>query len=209
MNRSSVFCLALTLVIGFSVIQTNDVFAAPQDAVAVEEVKSPSRNAAPTKKAAPEQYLVTVAQYSLKGIDPSEFTSAGISAAIKAQNASPVEAVVLSAAAGNESSVSFGREASVNVGKVTSRSGSVTRSTELRSLGTIVRVQLMPEEGKVKGKLSFESTRNVGEGTDDSPPKLVKISIDTSQTFELGRPTLVAVSTEGESTYVLLTITRQ
>lgn len=202
MNRSAVFCLALMIVIGCGVIQSNDAFAVPQDA-AVEKVE------AATKKTSPEQYLVTVAQYSLKGLDPSDLTSDGIAAAIKAQKASPVETVMLSAMAGEESRVSFGRTASVNVGKVTSRSGNVTRRTERRDLGTIVEVQLMPDEAKVKGKISLESTRLVGKGTDDTPPENVAISIDTVQIFELGQPTLVAVSTEGESTYVLLTIVRK
>ena len=211
MSRFTVLCVNLAIVIALGITQSNCIFAKPQDgqpAVGVETTAE-SEETVEAESKSWKRYLVTVAEYRLREIGPSQLTTEGISAAIKDQKASPVEAVMLSATEGNESRVSIGRTVSVAAGKVTARDRSTSRRTQRVDLGTIFSVELMSEGDQVKAGFSYEASRHLGEGTEDSPPEVVSTMIQTSQIFDLGQPTLVAASTSGGSSYVLLTITRR
>lgn len=207
MNRIAVLCVNLLTAIAFSFATSICIFAAPQDAaVAAPNTDAPEIQ---VKNESPERYLITLAQYQLKDLSTVDQTSNGILAAIKAQKASPFETVILLATAGYESRVNFGRRIRVTTGKTTTHSGGVVRNTQEIDVGAILVVTLLPDDDKVKAELSFKSTRLDGEGTDDSPPELTTTSIESSQIFEVGKPTLIAASTEGASNFVFLTIARQ
>jgi len=216
MSRFTVLCVDLVIVIALSITQSNCIFAQTQDEqlaviakTTAEKTTAESKEKTSSKSKSWERYLVTVAEYRLKDIGPSELTTEGITAAIKEQKASPVEAVMLSATEGNESKVSIGRTVTVTTGKTTARERSSSRNTQRVELGTILSVKIMPDGDQVKAELSFTASRHLGEGTDDSPPEIVSAEIDTAQLFDLGQPTLIAASTGNGSYYVLLTITRR
>lgn len=222
MNRFAVLCVNVTTAIAFSIAATTCIFAAPQDAE--KPVSHVDR-----KLPAPQRYLVTVARYRLERLytaepentknlttlKPADFTSDKIYAAIKAQNASPFETTMLSATTGNPSRVSFGREVSVTVGKTITRQGETNR-IEARSIGTVLDLMLTPDKDKMKAEITFSASRVSSERTEDTPPDTTNTSIETSQIFEIGKPTLIAASTDsiagkagGASNFVFLTIARQ
>lgn len=205
MRQPIVFGVVLIIAIGFDAFGSSSILAdeGVDSPAAVAEVSES------VEEKSPEQYLVTVAQHQLNDNSLSDLTSAGILAAIKDQNASPVETISLSATAGNETRASFGRSVSVTTGKVVARGGAVSRNHQRRDLGTILNVKLTPEEANVSLELSFESSRLVGEAAKDSPPDVASTSLAFSQVFTLGQPTLIAASTGGESIYVVLTIVRR
>lgn len=202
MSYLSVRCIAIFM--GFYLIQPIDAFAVPQDAIPVAE--SVAANESQGERTA--QYLITLSEYRLTGVDASKMTADGIAAAIKTKNAAPVETIMLSATDGTESRVSFGRQVTVTTGRQSARGGT-SRSKEYRDLGTILSVTPTAAGQQVGLGLSFKSTRNVGEGAEDSPPDITATSIDINRVFELGKPTLIGATTAGETIYVFLTVSRQ
>jgi hypothetical protein len=194
----------LAIVCVCCVLSSIDAFAGPQDPDAVVRTNQADQS----QTEVPEQYLITLSQYRLEGLDTSHLTADDVAAAIKTQKASPVETVMLTAVAGGESMVQFGRSVTVTTGTVANRDVT-SRQTQQREVGSLLRLIPSTEGQKVGLQLTFESSRQAGEGTDDSPPDIVTISIKISQLFDLGKPTLIGGTTTGESSYVFLTVSRR
>jgi hypothetical protein len=204
MNPASAFSLGVAFAFCCIAIQPLPAFGAPQDTrLATVPVASNQSQDEPT-----ERYSITISEYRLKDVDSSKLTTENIVATIAAQKAKPFETVMLSAIAGTESMVQFGRSVTVTTGRMTNRDVT-TRQTQQRQIGTILRVTASPDGGKVSATLSFESSRHVGERTDDSPPDIATTSVNSTQIFDLGQPTLIAATTAAETSYVLITISRR
>jgi len=204
MKRPLELCIAIAIAIGYHAIQPSQAFADPQDTKSATEAGATHQS----ENKLPESYLITLSEYRLKSVNPSELTAGSIAAAITTEKAAPIETVMLSAIADIESMVQFGRTVTVTTGRTTNRDVT-TRQTQQMNIGTIVRVTASPAGQQVGLVLSFESSRQNGEGTDDSPPDIVTTSINTTQIFELGKPTMIGASTAGETSYIFLAISRR
>lgn len=157
---------------------------------------------------APPQYTVTLSEYHLEEFDPSRLTSTQVIDAINSKKLSPEQTIILTAVAGTESVVQFGRTVTVATGQIKNQNFT-TRQTEQRDVGAVLRVIARPEGQSVSATVSYEASRHVGEGTEDSPPDLVTTSINTTQLFEIGQQSLLAGTTAGETSYVIVTINRR
>lgn len=204
MKRPSELCIAIVIAIGCHAIHPGHAFADPQDTKPAADSGASHQS----QNKLPEPYLITISEYRLKGVNPSDLTADNIVSAIKAEKATPIETVMLSAIADLESMVQFGRSVTVTTGRITNRDVT-SRQTQQREIGTIVRVTASPTGQQVGLTLSFESSRLIGEGSDDSPPDIVTTSINTTQLFDFGQPTMIGASTAGETSYVFLTISRR
>jgi len=203
MKTSSVFRSAFAIAISYCAICTSVAFAVPQDAAPVaKKVRQTRAQVEPQA-----QYLITVSEYRFKDLDPTQLTAKKLASAIKTK-AAPVETIVLSGHSGLESKVRYGREVTVNTGRSSGRSGS-SRSKVRRDLGTVLTVTPTTVGNQVSAVVSFSSTRNVGEGTDDSPPELTATSIETTQLVDLDSPILIGASSAEETSYVFLTVSRR
>ena len=205
MKRSSLVCTAIAMAMTCHVISTGIAFAAPQDGTRVSGTVAPSHST----NELPAQYIITLSEYRLKDHDFSELTAAKIAGAIKAENATPVETIVLSATSGAESMVSFGRAVTVTVGHTTTRQGNKLRKTQKIDLGTSLRVTPTAVGKRVEAIVLFNSSRHAGVGTDDSPPNIIATKIETKQLLDLDNPTLIGATTAGETSFVFLTVTQR
>lgn len=201
MNRQLSLVFTITVATGIYVMTPSRLCAKPQEL-------QPANKPTVTKVAQAEQparYLITVSEYRLKEAVASQITAEMIADAINAKKAELVESVMLSAIAESESMVQFGRIVSVTVGRVVQGQVNV-RNVKSSEIGTILRVTVSPKGNKVAAQLSFESSRLVGEGTEDSPPDTVSTTITTTQLFDLAKPTLVSASTSGEGSFIFFTV---
>ena len=201
MISQSVCCIAIA--IGFCLIQPIDAFAILQDSIPVTN----SAAVDSTQSKPPEQYLLTLSEYRLKGLDVSGLTAENITAAMMADKASPLETTMLTAIAGTENRVSFGRMVAVKTGRTNNRGGS-SKNYVYRDIGTILSAIPTTEGQQVRLALNFKSSRVTGEDSEDSLQDTVTISMDINQLFELARPTLIGANTAGETSYLFLTVTR-
>jgi len=62
-------------------------------------------------------------------------------------------------------------------------------------------------KGQVSMDLLYRSSRVEGEGTDDSPPNIVSVTIETALVLELGKPKLLGGTSADPNVYVLLKVT--
>lgn len=70
-------------------------------------------------------------------------------------------------------------------------------------------VQLTPmnnSDGTATVSLSYEAARFREAKPEDTMPDIVKVTINAELTLKLGTPTLVAGSTNGDSSYVVITL---
>ncbi len=205
MHRPYAICIALAVSIGCHAGQTSHILAAPQESQSAAE-QSVTR---PTISDSTEQYIITVSEYSLKDIDLSKLTEDSVLAAIKTQEADPVEMVTLSAVAGIKSMLQFKRSFSVTR-SVTKSDFATTRQTELQQIGTTLEVTVSPDEQKVAVTIAFFSSRQSGEIVDEySRPDITETMITTTQLLDLSKPTLIGATTARETTYVFLTVSRR
>ena len=194
---------SIAIALGFCLIQPLGAFAILQDSIPV--VTSVATDEAQSNS--PEQYLLTLSEYRMKGLDVSGLTAEKIVAAIATDKAKLLETTMLTAIAGTENRVSFGRTVAFKNGVVNSRGGKSQNYT-YRDVGTVLSATPITEGQRVRLALNFSSSRVTGEGTDDTPQSNVAISIEINQLFELARPTLVGANTAGETSYLFLTVTR-
>ena len=110
---------SIAIALGFCLIQPLDAFAILQDSIPV--VTSVATDEAQSNS--PEQYLLTLSEYRMKGLDVSGLTAEKIVAAIATDKAKLLETTILTAIAGTENRVSFGRTVAFKNGVVNSRGG--------------------------------------------------------------------------------------
>ena len=144
-RRTAVAVPLIAIGIGCCLIQPINAFAVPQDAVLGADPVTVDR----TEERPAEQYLITVSEYSMKGVDFSGMTADQILAAIKTKKLAPVETIMLSAIEGAQSRASFGRRVAVTTGFSTNRNGK-SRNTEYRDLGTVLNVTPTTEGQQVE-----------------------------------------------------------
>ena len=194
-------CIAIAIC--FCTIQPISAFTVAQNQNPIAE----KATAVEAQSKLPDQYLITLAEYRLKGVDVSEMTADNIVAAIRAAQTAPVETIILSAIDGAESQVKFGRVVSVTTGRVTNRDGN-RRQIERTDIGTVLNVTPQTAGQQVGLVLEFSSTSLSGKGTEDSPPDTVATSLNVTRMFDIGKPTLIGATTAGETSYILLTVSR-
>lgn len=164
-----------------------------------------------TKSAEPtESYVVQLTEFRLKSsLDPKLTASEIVEQFAKLKDdetIQPVETIRMSTLGGTESMVQFARQATVTVGTSVSGRGARVRQTQTQRIGTMVRLTATPQSGKVLVKLSYESSRFDGKGTEDSPPDTVTTLMNSSHLVELGKPKLIAGTSEGSTSFLLLTV---
>jgi len=151
------------------------------------------------------RYVVTLAEYQLEKNLPITATEAEISAFIHDQEIEPFETLKLTGVNDTESSVNFGRTVAVTTGHVSHREGT-SRQTSERSIGTVLRIRMAAHERGVIADVSYTCARILGNGTDDSFPNIYNNTVDVTQVFELGKPSLIGANLAEKSTYYFLTI---
>lgn len=106
---------------------------------------------------------------------------------------------------GSNTNVQFGRQQAVTVGRTNAGRGMpATRQTQQMEVGT-----LLSASGAVEGEIChlamrYTSSRFEGEETEDSPPNIVTTTVEGDYNLQFGKPILVAGSTEGGSTMIVV-----
>lgn len=154
-----------------------------------------------------DRYVATISEYQLEKPVSETATEAEIIELIRQQKVVPSETVRLSTINRVESLVQFGKSVTVTTGKVVQGTRTM-RHTNQVEIGTLLQVVVESEGDVVSVKVAFESSRLQGEGTDDSPPDIVKSRIESTQVLELGKSCLLGSTSGGETSYILLTIMR-
>jgi len=174
--------------------------------------EQPQTTTAATPKAdAPESYIVQLTEFRFKSSVNLKLSARDIVAQFEKPTTDgliqPIETIRMSIQSGAENMVQFGRQVTVTTGTMTN-AGKSTRINKDRTIGTILRVNAIPQDQKVQLTFTYESSRLDGDKTDDSPPDTLTTTISSMQLFELGKPTLVGGTSAGDTTYVILTIGR-
>lgn len=120
-----------------------------------------------------------------------------------------VEKIRLSVLEHRQSSVNFSKLVAIVTGSHATAPGRPpVRSMRDIEIGTMTEaIVVAREEKRVSVDLAYRSSRLDGEGTDDSPPVVVTVNIETSQVLELGKPMLLAGISADPNVYVLIKVT--
>lgn len=174
-----------------------------QEAPAAKSVSDAVRTGGP-----PVIYQVDVIEFALKDKADADLESAKLLDLLKAKSdkIQRIESTRMTAISGSKCGASFGRSASVTMGVTKSAIGS-TRNTAQVQVGTMV--QLTPTnnaDGTATVVLSYEAARLKDAEQEDATPDLVKVTVSAELMLKLGKPTLVAGSTNAESSYLAITI---
>jgi len=172
--------------------------------------EQPQTTTAATPKAwAPESYIVQLTEFRFKSSVNPKISASEIVAQFEKPNSEGliqhIETIRMSVQSGANNMVHFGRQVTVTTGTVTN-AGKTTRISKDTSIGTILRVNAMPQDQNVQLEIDYEASRLDGDGTEVSPPNTVITKITSMQTFQIGKPMLVGGTSAGETTYVIVTI---
>jgi hypothetical protein len=153
-------------------------------------------------------YRVDVIEFALKDKSDADLGSAELLDLLKnkSDKIQRIESTRMSAISGAKCTASFGRSASVTTGVTKSAVGS-TRNTAQIQVGTMM--ELTPinnTDGTATVTLSYEAARLTEAKQEDTMPDIVKVTLNAELMLKLGTPTLVAGSTNGDSSYIAITI---
>jgi len=174
-------------------------------AAIADEGQRPAADDAP---ASPERYMVTFSAYRLDEAISADATEDEIVAFIKREDIKPHDTIRLSAISDMESMAQFGRRVSVTAGRSVGPTGT-TRQIQLVEVGASLRLTVTQHENGALAKIRYESTRHIGEGTEESPPDLATTNITTTQILEFGKPRLVGASSADGASWILVTVTKR
>lgn len=158
-------------------------------------------------------YLVQLTEYRLdQPMDPSQ-SAAEILALVSRNDGDPkrkADTIRLSALSGTESMAQFGQTVFVTVGTVAMNRGGgpVQKSVQGMEIGTLIKVTVVPQNDKVAMTLTYESSSLGDAEEEDSPPSINKTKVNTTQLLDLGKSSLVSVSTTSSSTILVVKITK-
>lgn len=174
-----------------------------QDATTIESAKSGPRGEAPLIV-----YQVDVIEFAVKDKADADLESAKLLDLLKTKSdrVQRIEVIRMTAISGVNCTASFTRSANITMGVTKSVAGS-TRNTTQVPIGTTV--ELVPSsnaDGTAIVALRYEAARLKEAKQEDATPDIDKVTIDATLRLKLGTPTLVAGSTNGDSSYIAITI---
>lgn len=139
------------------------------------------------------RYLVTVTTYDVMLSDNEQ--------------PAPIETVRVSAMESQVCQAQFGRQVSVVNGKVSNGRNVSTQRSQV-NVGSIVEATVEPNPIGAIFALKFETSRLVGEGTNDSPPDVTTVTLTTTMAVKFDEPTLVGSGSSESPTFVYVTISK-
>jgi hypothetical protein len=156
----------------------------------------------------PVIYRVDVIEFALIDRSDANLGSAELLDLLKSKSdkIQRIESTRMTAISGVKCTASFGRSASVTMG-VTKSAAGTTRNLAQTQVGTML--QLTPinnSDGTATVTLNYEAARLTEAKQEDTMPDIVKVTVNTELRLKLGSPTLVAGSTNGDSSYIAITI---
>jgi hypothetical protein len=175
---------------------------------AQEALATKSGSGADHAEAPPIIYQVDVIEFALKDKSDADLESANLLDLLrtKSDKIQRIESTRMTAIAGCKSTASFGRSSSVTMGVTKSAVGS-TRNTAQIQIGTMLQLTPMNNSnGTATVTLSYEAARLTEAKQEDTMPDIVKVTVNAELMLKLGTPTLVAGSTNGDSSYIAITI---
>lgn len=117
-----------------------------------------------------------------------------------------IETIRLSALPRFESMMQIGKTASITVG-VTNAPGRIqARQTQQQMVGTMVRLTAEPADGKILLKLAYEASRFEGEHSDETPPDIKTIQLNTTLLLEHSKTTLVGGTSAEATTFLAVSV---
>jgi hypothetical protein len=192
-------CIALSMVVSMFV-----------SAVCVAQEDSQCDAGAATPGPAVQSYVVQLTEFRLKSSSDPAMTANEVVKSFEEMSADGgvdvVEIVRLSALAGHESTVQFGKMTNAPVAVTYGGGFGSARQFQRQSVGTLVRVTAVPQEGKVLLKLSYEASRLATAGPEDRPPDNSTVQFNTTLLIEPGKPTLVAGTSAETTTFLVVSI---
>ncbi len=153
-------------------------------------------------------YQVDVIEFSLKDKADADLDSTKLLELLKTKSdkIQRIDSTRMTAISGARCSASFGASASVTMGVTKSAVGS-TRNTAQVQVGTMVELTpLSNSNGTAAVTFSYEAARLKEARQEDMIPDIVKVTVKADLVLKLGTPTLVAGSTNGETSYIAVTI---
>ncbi len=116
-----------------------------------------------------------------------------------------VETVRLRTQADIECQIQYGKQLEVTTGIIQNGRGQ-QRVTQTIAIGTILRVILSPEDGKVLVRMTYESSKLEGEGDVDSPPDTTKSTLQTTVLAEPGELMLLGGQASGKGRFFVAVV---
>ncbi len=153
-------------------------------------------------------YRVDLIEFALKDKSDADLGSAELLDLLKTKSdkIQRIESTRMTAISGAKCTASFGRSASVTMGVTKSAVGS-TRNTAQIQVGTMMQLTPMNNsDGTATVTLIYEAARLTVAKQEDTMPDIVKVTVNAELMLKLGTPTLVAGSTNGDSSYIAITI---
>ncbi len=104
--------------------------------------------------------------------------------------------------------VNFGKQIALTTGAtLAGPDRPVARQVKQFEIGTTAEVMLdSADKGQASLQVVYRSSRVAGEGTDDTPPEILSISMEASLVLELGKTKLLGGTSADPNVYVLITV---
>lgn len=159
-----------------------------------------------------ESYLVHVTEFRLKAPADLKLAPDNIAESfdrmLEEGGIELTETVSLSAMEGQPGYVKIERVTSVVTGMtVTAQGRFPIRSSE--TTGTTVGITAMHKDDEILMELDYESSRFNGPGTEESPPELIKVQIQTTLKLKDGEAVLAGGTTSEPRSFLLVRIVRK
>ncbi len=159
-----------------------------------------------------DSYLVQFIDFKILNKSNPKDIVAAWEGSVKEGKVEVVESLQLSAQNSIESFVQVGRSVPMSMGTMQNPVGrTTTRSFSMQQIGTSVNLTLttFDQSASVSMEFSYEASRLGPKGDDDAPSTITQVRHKTTLPFELGRPTLIGGSSNGEGCYLLVLITKK
>ena len=165
----------------------------------------------PSNTSPTARYSLTFLEYQIPDQEEQPTSETELIKIIRDKKLKPSMTVMMSVVESSEAMVSFGQEISVITGVSQRPGGQATYNAVNRQVGTTVKAMVFQKEQELLVELDFESTQQLPtKMVEDAPkigrstPRVSTTSVSCIQIVVLGKPALLASSSRGTPTYLML-----